>query len=188
MANPKANATLSAPGHGSVDLYVTELHYDASLSASESQSRNNTTLYPKWRSGGWGIEIVHSSYFSYAVFNWWLAQYLRKITNPYLPTAQPMTLSVPSRSFSKTGFPETPAEFGDRFGQASWRQTMEFSSAAATIGDLDASRYRGATNDSSARYFYPGGTQQGELFNPITDPFADLEPTDPYTAPRNGPR
>lgn len=186
MAETKTNATVSAPGYGSADLYVTELWINAGLASSQTESRNNSTIYPKFRSGGWGIEVIFTSQFSYGFFNYWLAQYMAAITNPYKPTPQPMTISVPSRSFVKTGFPEFAAEFGDDQQKFTWTMRMEFSSASESADPARVSKFVSATNNQNATYFYPGGTQLAELQNPISDPFADIEPNEPYDKPSSG--
>lgn len=182
----RANASLSAPGFGSVDLYVIELFHGMNVISSQAEARATSTFYPKLRtSGSWGVEVVFPARYAYTIFNFWLAKYITAISNPYRATPQPMTLNVPSRNFLKQGFPESPAEFGDEFRSFTYRQRLEFCSASDPT--TQASRFVSATNDNEAIYFYPGGRQLSELDNPSRDPYESIEPNLPYDRPGSSP-
>lgn len=171
MASPY-NASLTAPGWGTVDFWVTELHYGSKVIAEESQTAWKKVFYPKIRtSGGWGVTVTSPSKNWYMAFQTWMKNYIYAITDPDVNTPQPMVLTVPSRGFTKKGYPESSVVFMNRKEVVVWEVQLEFSSASDLADPVtQSSRYVAGGGNSDL--FYPGGNQDASEIDPIVDPWS----------------
>jgi len=163
-----ASGSISAPGYGSVDLAVTSLGYGVSVAHSVGESRRSRTFYPNVKtSGAWYIEVSFPEVKERSAFAGWMLFYIARITDPYQQPLAPMTVSVPSSNFMKTGYPTSSIDFGDAVGTAVYRMVVQFTSASdPLLLSSSGSRYSPPSRDSAARNFYPAGIQSSSLPDP----------------------
>lgn len=170
---PDTNATLNAGSFGTVNMYVTELGYSAVMISSETQTAKKRAFYPKIRtSGGWHVKIITPSHLWYVYFQLWMKNYIDAVSNASVITPSPMTLTVPSRNFTKTGFPESSVAFKNEQGIVAWELTLEFSSASNVLDSSESSRYV-APAIGNQDVFYPAGYQSSDEVDPITTPWGE---------------
>lgn len=163
------SCTVTIPGMGSKSLPVVTLGYGVSVAHSVGEARSQRTFYPFIKtSGQWYIEAHFSSANERNDFHRWVFAYIRRITDPNSTPLPPMVVSVPSRKFSKVGYPTSSVEFGDAVGTAVYRSIVQFTSASDPTGRADGSQFSAASSDYVASQFYPGGSQAGAL--PIPAP------------------
>jgi hypothetical protein len=148
-------------------LRCTGVAYGFSMVAEESQARTRRAYYPhRLAPDPFAIRVQLKGYPEKKVMNDWLASYAVWILDPSLASnaVVAMTVTVPSRNFSRRGILVRGVEYGDHVGSMLFEKALTF----VTIqdpSDPDAytpSRYVFDVNkDVSAdvQYFYPSSTQ-----------------------------
>ena len=165
------NGTFDAGAYGTWDVWVESISHGFYVLSSESETRRYRTFYPAQAiSGYWFVNIIFDSHEEHQRFSQWLADFFRAVADPYGDTPQPITVSVPSRGFSKQGYPDTAVSFGDELGKVVYREAIQFSSAHSGFKDEDASRFSGPAADGEGYFFYPPGIQPSDLVNPGPGP------------------
>jgi hypothetical protein len=148
-------------------LRCTALTYGFTMVAEESQARTRRAYYPhRLAPDPFAIRVQLKGYQEKRVMNDWLASYAAWMLDPSLASnaVVDMTVSVPSRSFSRRGVLVRGVEYGDHVASMLYEKALVF----VTIqdpADPDAftpSKYvfdvnKDVSND--VQYFYPSSTQ-----------------------------
>jgi len=164
------NGTFDAGAYGKWEVWVETVTHGFFILSEEGETRRYRTFYPKQAiSGYWFVNLMFDSHEEHQQFSQWLADFFRAVSDPYADTPQPITVSVPSRGFSKQGYPDTAVAFGDEFGKIVYRESIQFSGAHGGF-NAATSTFSGPTADGEAWFFYPPGIQPGALVNPGPGP------------------
>jgi hypothetical protein len=169
MARRGLNATLSYPQDGKIRAYrvrCINVTHGFQLVATESAGRTERALYPmKQVPTPFSITVALIGYREHTHFSNWLSTYAMFALNPDRGGSYPeMSVSVPSRNFSRRGVPKTGMEYGDHVGAILWNRVVTFETTAEPwdSGKPKYSRYEDPENAQAYRenrYFYPAGIQ-----------------------------
>jgi hypothetical protein len=164
------NATLSYPYGKTTHAYrvrCTTIVYGLELVFDESQGRTMRALYPmKQIPTQFTISAALVGYKEHTSFSDWLSDYALYALNPPAGASFPvMSVSVPSRGFSRSGVPVSGMEWGDHVGSMVWNRAITFETTGEPWDSKKPkySRYEDPEVSSLAylenRYFYPSGVQ-----------------------------
>lgn len=176
----KTNCTLSAPGWGSFKLAVTELSYGKSIVSSQTEGRRFASFYPRVAtSGEWSVTAVFPTWAMCNSFMVWIAGFNNRVTDTSRYPLLPITVSVPSQGFRKSGYPAVVSEFGDEFGKVVWTVKIPFVSASEPqINGRYASKYAPSLREGAiSAAMAPAGIQDSSV---VRSPYR------PAVPPSNG--
>jgi len=178
------NATLSYPYEGKTHAYrfrCGTLVHGTEMLADESQGRTQRAMYPKKRvPSRFIVTAILVGYVEHTDFSNWLSAYSLFALHPDRGGAYPeMTVSVPSRNFTRTGVPITGMEWGDHVGSMVWNRAVTFETVREP---WDAKKPRSSAFydpvESNAglenQYFYPLGTQLSGNEAPTAGTYIDI--------------
>lgn len=132
---------------------------------AESAGRNRRVMYPhRMSSGQFTLVLLLNGQPERQALSSYLARYDALLLDPGATAPSPVSVSVPSRNFSRSGIPLTGIEWGARVGQVLFRPQVTFETA---VEPLDADPDPpvsvvpsvAAVGDGAVQYFYPFSTQ-----------------------------
>lgn len=186
------NCRLDAPGYGTMDIPIVTLGYGMNITAQVGESRRSRTFYPYIKTPGmWYIEAAFSDVDQRNVMHRWLISYIMRITDQWQDTLSPITVTVSSRSFIRTGYPTSSLQLGDSMGIGVYKTVVQFASAIdPLLVSTAGSKYASPTRDPAARAFYPADDQAHALPDPVytSDRGADAVWSTGPTSPGGGSR
>lgn len=163
----KNNCRLEAPGYGAMDIAIITLGYGMAIAAYVGESRRSRTFYPYVKTPGlWYIEVAFSDVEQRNLMHRWLISYIMRITDQWQDPLAPITVSVPSGNFIRTGYPTSSLQLGDTMGTSVYHSVVQFANAIDPLL-VGGSKYAPPTRDPAARAFYPSDDQSHKLPDPI---------------------
>jgi hypothetical protein len=186
------NATLTYTRRGvrqGFKLRCNGITYGFSLIAEESQARTRRAYYPhRLAPDRFAIRLQLKGYAEHKTLSGWLADYMSYILDPSIANAADtmMTVSVPSRNFTRKGVPVSGITYGDKVGKTLWEETVVFESLSdpADPDGYTPSKYDGtvATGiDRDVQYFYPLSTQLSGDDTPPAGAYTQVQGVDDTT-------
>lgn len=131
ISQTNANITFSYNYNGQQAvalLRVKQLTTTYTLNSEESHARNNRAFYPHRRSQGtFDITFQFKNWKEYSQAMTWFQDYAKlalQTTNTQPSVV--MTVTMPSRNFTRSGVPTTGIEFGDHTGSMVFTPTISF--------------------------------------------------------------
>lgn len=148
-------------------LRCTGVSYGFSMVAEESQARTRRAYYPHRLSPDpFAVRVQLKGYAEKEQMNRWLASYAAWMLDPSLASSANVTMSVsvPSRNFSRRGVLVRGVEYGDHVASMLYEKALVFVTVQdpADTGAYTPSRYVFNVNADVAndvKYFYPASTQ-----------------------------
>lgn len=161
-----ANATLSYRSGGShvAKLRCNGISVSYGLNSTESHARQHRAFYPHRRAqGGFALKFECKGWAEANQFSLWLKEYAKVAINlSASDVPPPMTISVPSREFTRLGIPKSGIAFGDHLGSMVFTPMIAFVSVSdpsdASTSILKRSEASGAVyrnTDPTYASFYP---------------------------------
>lgn len=148
-------------------LRCTGVTHGFSMLSEESQARTRRALYPhRLAPGPFAIRVQLKGFAEKEQMNRWLASYGQWILDPAIASSANITMSVsvPSRGFSRRGILTRGVEYGDHVGSMVFDKVLTFVSIQdpADPSGYTPSSFRFNVNQdviSDVRYFYPSSIQ-----------------------------
>lgn len=166
------NATFAYTDAGGTNhtyqVRVGVIGHGVQMIATESQARTQRAYYPhRTAEERFTITVLLKDWDERSHFTNWLASYASYAIDPDLAaTTFPwMTVTVPSREFSKKGVPLAGYEWGAHTGMMMFQPQILFEAATTPgqKGQPDIStvinKWGAFASDKAIQYFYPTGTQ-----------------------------
>lgn len=146
--------TFYSPGYGAAQCWGTSFSYGLQLATSEDETIHGRVMYTTAVSSpDFSIGIGFGTWASADIFMQWLEGYGARISDPDV-SQSPMTVTIPSSKFSRSGIPSGGIERGDSVGKIAYTFTINFT------GTIDPAQAQ--TNlqiAANALPFYPTGNQ-----------------------------
>lgn len=172
ITHSHANCTLSYTISGrayAAKLRCIMVQISYSVNSEESHARTYRAFYPHRRSqGSFALQFQFKGWAEHTEAMTWFQDYINNALNDQGTGL--MSVTVPSRDFSRTGVPTVGQQFGDHVGSMVFNPTIQFTSLAdpsdpnATISKVSSytEESKGAL---STLWFYPDSTmnQPGNL-------------------------
>jgi hypothetical protein len=166
--------------------------------ADESHARTMRAYYPHRRSQAqfqvtlllMGRRQIHD-HSEYERFNVWLKGYMDFLLDQddqaEVALFPRLTVSIPTRGFSRVGIPLGPLQWGEHVGSMLWTQTINFETTREpTDKDVPRSNFdnNGTDKDRNSRFFYPGskttlnGNQRPDVYDGVfVTPYDSIDAT-----------
>ena len=159
MADDEGLAYFSVKGYGTKAAWVEAIDTGITIEGEESQSRHNTTFYPREVTGSeFYISLVFTTHSLWRQFNDWMSEYGRRLSEGGLG---PMRVTIGARNFERLGVPTQGFVYGDEVGATARRSIIKFE------GTTDPTQPGGGgftaeptiPKDAVTPTFYPTGIQ-----------------------------
>lgn len=172
------NCRLSVSGYSSITVQAVALALVVNINASDEDAGSRRAYYPfSVVSDSFSLIVIHNSWAQREAFNAWIRGYMNKvIANDKIGGT--IKVELPVRRFVRNAVPKGTVNYGARFDDVSFTTTIQFVGALNPLSAVGQSAvsgvsyYKPPTNDPTAKYFYPSGTQvsgaeslQGTIFD-----------------------
>ena len=169
MPRQGLNCTLSYPDGALARIYrvrCSRLTRGFEMIADESEGRRHKAFYPHFSAPSqFGVQVDLIGQSERRSLNAYLMRYASHILDPGMVGTPQMTVTLPSRNFTRVGVPVAGIEFGTRTGEMVFSPTIVFETSGEPL-DWDqayrVSRVHAAQAKRTApvtEFFYPTGTQ-----------------------------
>ncbi len=172
MARLGLNCTLSYQQGSAVRQYrvrAGDISHGVQMIASESVARTQRAYYPhRTAESQFAVVILLKNWDERSDFTSWMATYGEYAVDPDIAQSifPWMTVTIPSRDFSKQGVPLAGYQWGAHTGQMMFTPQVVFEAASspgqhAGLPDVSSviNKWSAFGQDQAIQYFYPIGTQ-----------------------------
>lgn len=155
--------TYKSGGYIGASLRCSKLTIDYQVNSEESHARQTRAFYPHRRSqGNFSMTFDFKGWREYRDAMNWFRAYATVVLNRNSTVPPPMTVLMPSRSFTRLGIPTTGVSYGDHIGSMVFSPSITFVSVSDPndpttniVKTNSASTTHEVAGALSTVYFYP---------------------------------
>lgn len=164
----KPNATIGVPGRGSVGVKISSFGEGWGPDVVEETTRTGKAFASdRVIDTAWFIEIEYSDVRQRNAVNSLLLRHVIAASDPYGDSVGPISVSIPSEGFSRSGYISGSLEFGDRFGVGVYRTLIQFTSLENATLEYQGGSSLSFTGDSNSTR-----TPTGYIIRTVPDPIS----------------